>query len=51
MTLAGSSFAHQAVYVAIKNRTLPKITDDIKCVDCGNPAQCYDHRDYNYPKK
>lgn len=22
---------------------------DFKCVDCGNPAQCYDHRDYSKP--
>ena len=19
------------------------------CIDCGNPAQCYEHRDYNKP--
>jgi hypothetical protein len=22
-----------------------------KCVDCGNPAECYDHRDYTRPLK
>ena len=22
---------------------------EFKCVDCGVPAQCYDHRDYNHP--
>ena len=39
-----------AVQVAIKRGillTLPHV--HVHCVDCGQPATCYDHRDYDKP--
>jgi len=36
------------VRVALKNGLIPQATT-CKCVDCGNTAQCYDHRDYRKP--
>lgn len=33
---------------AVKNGALPRVKT-LKCVDCGEPAQCYDHRDYSKP--
>ena len=39
---------HQAVHKEIKAGRLKPITECI-CVDCGRPAEHYDHRDYNRP--
>lgn len=37
------------IYVrAIKKNLLPHWRGKL-CVDCGKPAQCYDHRNYHYP--
>jgi hypothetical protein len=45
----------------IKHKAIRKITaaavragflqhpSDLDCMDCGKPAECYDHRDYNMP--
>lgn len=33
---------------AVRNGTLPSATT-LACADCGAPAWCYDHRDYNRP--
>ena len=44
----GQRRAHAAVCVAIKKGKL-KPAHDSYCVDCGNPATEYDHRDYNKP--
>lgn len=30
---------------------LPYLHGAVACVDCGKPAQVYDHRDYNQPIK
>ena len=45
---AGRSRAHAAIQKAIKTGQLlhPK---NFFCIDCGAPAKCYDHRDYNKP--
>lgn len=40
--------AHLAVARAIRKGELPHPTT-LKCVDCGEPAKCYDHRDYEKP--
>lgn len=40
--------AQYKVRVAIKRGDLKPIRDCI-CADCGAPAWCYDHRDYNRP--
>lgn len=37
-----------AVFAAIRDGKLKPIRECI-CVDCGRPAQHYDHRDYNKP--
>jgi hypothetical protein len=39
--------AHSAVRRAVKNGLLPRLDGTIKCVDCGDPAKQYDHRDYS----
>jgi hypothetical protein len=31
---------------AIKIGKLPELDGSVSCVDCGKPAQCYDHRNY-----
>lgn len=38
----------QIVANAIKKGKIAKI-DGQKCMDCGNPAEVYDHRDYGKP--
>jgi hypothetical protein len=41
--------AHQVIAKATKDGLLPKLDGAIQCVDCGDTAQHYDHRDYDYP--
>ncbi len=41
--------AHTLVQQAVKNGKLPKLDGSINCVDCGEPATAYDHRDYTKP--
>lgn len=36
------------VSMAVRHGYLPHISTCI-CVDCGQPARAYDHRDYNKP--
>lgn len=43
------SLATSFVTVAIRHGDLPKLDGSIACVDCGNPAAEYDHRDYRQP--
>lgn len=45
---SGGALAHSVVARAIAKGTLEK-PHYFKCVDCGNDAACYDHRDYTYP--
>ena len=40
--------AHRAVLIAVKAGDLPPAREQ-RCVDCGEPARNYDHRDYNRP--
>lgn len=40
--------AKKEVYIAVRKGYLPRVTNQ-RCVDCGNQAQVYDHRDYNLP--
>lgn len=40
--------AHAKVGAAIRQGLLSRPTL-FECVDCGQPATCYDHRDYNKP--
>lgn len=44
----GRSRAHAAVSKALKSGQL-RYANEFGCVDCGNLAECYDHRDYNKP--
>ena len=37
------------VAAAIRRRDLPRLNGKVKCVDCGNRATDYDHRDYAKP--
>lgn len=41
--------AHFAVNLAIKLGQLPKLDGTTACVDCGQPAKVYDHREYAKP--
>jgi len=41
--------ASSKVNRAKKKGLLPKLDGSITCCDCGNPAEVYDHRDYNEP--
>jgi hypothetical protein len=42
--------AHWIVSAAVLNGHLPNLRDEIvDCVDCGEQATCYDHRDYSKP--
>lgn len=41
--------AHSMVRSAIKQGILPALDGSIACVDCGVPANEYDHRDYGRP--
>ena len=34
---------------AVKKGYIPHITKTTKCIDCGDPAYGYDHRDYHKP--
>lgn len=45
---SGARRAIAAVHVAVAAGKLPPASSRI-CVDCGNPAKHYDHRDYNRP--
>jgi hypothetical protein len=47
-TINGGRAAAAKVNQAIMKNLLAPATD-FKCVDCGVPATCYDHRDYNKP--
>jgi hypothetical protein len=42
--------AQGIVWLAVKRGTLPEL-EGLKCVDCGEQAQCYDHRNYHEPLK
>lgn len=44
----GQAQAAAAVNKAVRNGILPSVFT-LTCVDCGKPAQCYEHRDYNKP--
>lgn len=46
---SGAKRAHKMIRDAIKHGHLPRLDGDYACVDCGESATCYDHRDYNYP--
>lgn len=41
--------ATTAVLKAVASGTLKYLDGSVKCVDCGNPAIHYDHRDYGKP--
>jgi hypothetical protein len=46
------SISHPAQYLvakAIKAGVLPKLDGSVPCVDCGEPARVYDHREYARP--
>lgn len=47
-TKIGNIPAISAVAKAVKDGILAPVKT-LKCVDCGSPAQCYDHRDYAKP--
>ena len=49
MTTIGSGRAYGHIRMALRNGSLPRITAETKCVDCGSQATGYDHRDYNKP--
>lgn len=42
-------YAHMYVAAAIRHGDLPRLDGSVGCVDCGNPAAEYDHRDYKKP--
>jgi hypothetical protein len=46
--ITGGLAASRDVRQAIKKNLLANPTN-FMCVDCGVPATCYDHRDYNKP--
>ena len=48
VTMTGADIARYFVNVAVGVGILER-ADAHKCVDCGVPATCYDHRDYNKP--
>lgn len=41
--------ASDLVYAAIQRGELAKLDGSVACVDCGKPADVYDHRDYAKP--
>lgn len=50
LSLTGQSKAIAAVTKAKKKGVLTALPDGVtSCSDCGKPATCYDHRDYNKP--
>lgn len=42
-------WAVAVVNAAVRKGILPRITASVRCTDCGEPANCYDHRDYLKP--
>jgi hypothetical protein len=44
----GASKAISAVQKAVRKGILVPVKT-LFCIDCGEPAKCYDHRDYNKP--
>lgn len=44
----GQTRALSRVRYAVIKGILPRLSTQT-CVDCGKPAKCYDHRDYNFP--
>ena len=46
--LNGGAYAGGRVYKKIQQGHLRPVYG-LKCVDCGKPARCYDHRDYARP--
>jgi hypothetical protein len=40
--------AKQEIFKAVRAGRLPKVKS-LACIDCGNQAQCYDHREYAKP--
>ena len=44
----GVMSAIKAVKKAVKDGLLAPVKT-LFCIDCGKPAECYDHRDYNKP--
>lgn len=50
--MKGQPQAGAAVNSAIKHGKLPQLTNadgETTCIDCGQPATVYDHRDYSKP--
>lgn len=45
---AGQREAAKAIQHEVSYGDMPR-PDNFWCVDCGRLAQCYDHRDYNWP--
>lgn len=41
--------AHAKVQMAVQRGDLPALDGSVACVDCGQPATDYDHRDYSKP--
>lgn len=41
--------AVSVVQAQIRKGAMPKLSGSIACVDCGAPAEHYDHRDYSKP--
>ena len=41
--------SYAIVKVAVECGILPKLTESTKCVDCGEKATVYEHRDYMKP--
>jgi hypothetical protein len=46
--ISGARTAHVEVDKAVARGDLPPVTSQ-RCIDCGRPAQAYDHRDYGRP--
>jgi hypothetical protein len=44
----GGYKAHQQVKKAVASGILATVRE-LKCLDCGNQAEIYDHKDYNKP--
>jgi hypothetical protein len=49
MYRAARQRASKAVARAVRAGLLPRLDGSISCVDCGKPAEAYDHRDYTEP--
>lgn len=48
-TTGGKNKGSSAVAGAVRVGRLAKLDGSVPCVDCGKPAEHYDHRDYNKP--